>query len=219
MSFHYGSMPPQLIQHPSGFLYDQYYDVFVDPRTMTAVHPSVVEHVMASMMRSPPPMPSVNALTSQMQGVSIKEKVKAVPVVRDYPIRYFIMEGAGGGERELAGGIHEMIDILREGRDCELIIRGVFDRQIKELVILPAAGLMELYMFKKGRGGSKGEQTFHLKHGKQSVDIILSYFLTNFSELLSGDEKNLLLTRRAGGKRRTVFKKRPAIKRKTIKVK
>ncbi len=219
MSFHYGSMPPQLIQHPSGYLYDQYYDVFVDPRTMTAVHPSVV---MTSIMRSHPPMPSVNALTSQMQGVSIKEKVKAVPavpVVCDYPIRYFIKDGVGGGERELAGGIREMIDILREGRDCELIIRGVFNRQIKELVILPAAGLMELYMFKKGRGGSKGDQTFHLRHGKQSVDIILSYFLTNFRELLNGDEQKLLLSRSAGGKRRTMFKKRPAIKRKTIKIK
>ena len=211
-------MPPQLIQHPSGYLYDQYYDVFVDPRTMTAVHPSVVEHVMASMMRSPPPMPSVNALTSQMQGVSIKEGAP-VPVVRDYPIRYFIKEGGSGAERELFGGIREMIDILREGRDCELIIRGVFDRQIKELIIVPASGLIELYMFKKGRGGSKGEQTFHLKHGRMSVDIILSYFLTNFSELLSGDEQKLLLSRRAGGKRRTMFKKRPAIKRKTIKVK
>ena len=237
----------QLLYHPSGYLYDQYYDVFVDPRTMRQVHPSIIHKAMMHMASPMPsvvpvapvapvvpvpvvpvpvvPVPvvpapvinSINALSSQMHGISMNQN-----------IRYFIKDVAG--ERELVGGVHEMIDILKEGRDCELIIRGIFDRQIKELIILPMSGLMELYMFDKKLNGSKGKQTFHLKHNKQDIKIILSYFSTNFHQILPVDvqiilteEINRLYSKGRGGSRRiTRFKKRPAkkhYKRKTIKVK
>ena len=216
----------QLVYHPSGYLYDQYYDVFVDPRTMRQVHPSIVHQAMmymASPMPSIAPMApmapanSVNALSSQMHRISMNQN-----------IRYFIKDVAG--ERELVGGVHEMIDILKEGRDCELIIRGNFDKQIKELIILPMTGLMELYAFDKKLNGSKGKQTFHLKHNKHDIKIILSYFSTNFHQILPVDVQILLTEEinrlysngRGGSRRTTLFKKRPAkkhYKRKTIKVK
>jgi hypothetical protein len=202
-------MSGQLVYHPSGYLYDQYYDVFFDPRSMTAVHPSVVHHAMIHMASPMAPVTrnnSVNALTGQMRGVSI------APV---YNIRYFVKEG--GGERELFGGIREMIDMLRSGSAGEIIIRGVFDKQVKELVISPSAGTMELYMFNKKRNDSKGEQTFRLAHTVQGVDTILSYFLTNFHEVMTADERAAVMSR--GGRRKTYYrnKKRPVKKRRTMK--
>jgi hypothetical protein len=179
---------------------------------MSAVHPYVVQQAMmhmASPMRRAPAS-SVNALTSQMSGVSMKE---AAPV---YRIRYFVKEG--GGERELFGGIREMIDMLRSGASAgEIIVRGVFDKQVKELVISPSAGTMELYMFDKGRNGSKGRQTFHLAHTVSGVDMVLSYFLTNFHEAMTMDERAAVMNR--GGRRKTLYRKskRPAKKRRTMK--
>lgn len=202
---------------PSRYVYNPYSRQWFDGRTLYPVDPSVVHHAMMHMASPmvPVAMPapvasSVNALTSQMHGVSIESV---------YPIRYFVYTGEG--EKELPGGIYEFIDMVRRGSDVEIIVRGVSDKDIRELFIWPAAGEMEIVKFNKKRDGSKGEQTFRLKHFGNGPDIFLSYFLTNFNDILKNPyERDAVLRRRGGRIRRKTHyrnKKGPAKKRRTMK--